>query len=671
MTAAICFSCGAEKFSAFTPCPACKSTPSGEEQLALSMALCEHLHSKRDLTVFAADIRAHRKLVLAPGVLEQAREALKDKQLVAMLGMVADRNQQEQGTQSKPTTKPPDTERPRENTLKVRADTPSLTALHRTAFGILGATTRDNRRRIVELAEAKSLTLDSDVCTEARSDLTNPRARLMAELAWLPGLSPKRAKEYCTLLEQDVTRCIELVQKECAIVRANVYSAAFELFDTQMDNVYWAAAIEDIARQVDEIESTDVLRLINEDREVAGFPAIPNPDLIESALSERRRYYKDSIKEAIDRLPTARMIQVITDIVQSATNGGTEPAPMLIDELVDSFEAGVRPFLDREADNARKLVKTTHDSAAGGERVVKPLLDKLDQVVRNWDKVAKPIHINMNVRGIEHEQSKALAYEIRNLGIDLYNKHRMLEQAQRVTNLLQEVFSELPEVADRLEEDAKAIHNIFEEREQSKRQTEQWAKEITYETRIGLVFKDTLRISPNGIEWKGVRCSLDSITGVGWGATRNSVNGIPTGTDYFISFCDSRNVTRIQTNREQVFSGFTDKLWKAAGVRLLTEMLEGLRAGKQYQFGNAILDDLGMELTKRHTFRANEKVRANWSQLHIWNADGSFYVGVKDDKEAYLALLYQAANNAHVLEAAIRMKFKNDGDRLSSILKGS
>lgn len=49
------------------------------------------------------------------------------------------------------------------------------TALHQTPFAILAVTTRDGRRRIVELAEEKSLELDHDVCQKARSDLTNPR----------------------------------------------------------------------------------------------------------------------------------------------------------------------------------------------------------------------------------------------------------------------------------------------------------------------------------------------------------------------------------------------------------------------------------------------------------------------------------------------------------------
>ena len=63
--------------------------------------------------------------------------------------------------------------------------TPRLitTALHQSAFAVLGVTTRDDRRRIVELAEEKSLELDHDVCQKARSDLTNPRTRLGVEIA--------------------------------------------------------------------------------------------------------------------------------------------------------------------------------------------------------------------------------------------------------------------------------------------------------------------------------------------------------------------------------------------------------------------------------------------------------------------------------------------------------
>lgn len=667
MTQAICFSCGTEKFGAFTQCPVCKDVPSNIDQQVVSMALCEHMHSKVQLAVFAEDIRARRKLAFAPGVLDQAREALKDPQLVSMLGMVSSRtnSQPVKPAQSAPQKTP---QREANKKIRIRSDAPSDTALDRTAFGILGATTRDDRRRIVELAEEKSLILDSDVCTKSRSDLTNPRIRLSVEIAWLPGISPKRASAYRVLLRQDIDLFMSSASDESPLIKSNLIAAAMDFFDPAMDADGWASWIFELAYEADQIDPEDVRRIINEDRAVAGFPEISGLDLVESEISERRRHFKEVIKDAIDRLPTAKMIDVITDVVESATDSGTEHAPILIDELIDSFEIGVRPFLDREAENVLKLVTTAHEAAPSGERVVKPVLDKLEIVVRNWDKVAQPIQVSMKARGMEHEQSSQLAYQMRSLGIDLFNKHGMLEQAQRVTNLLQEVFAELPEVANRLDEDAEAIDNIFNERAQENRKSAEWTNEITYQAEIGLVFKDTLRISPNGVEWKGNRISLDAVTGIGWGATRNSVNGVPTGTDYFILYCDSRNVTRIQTNRETIYSNFIDRLWKAIGVRLLTEMLEGLRDGKRYQFGDAVLDDYGLQLTKSHTFRADEQIRAKWSQLQIWNVNGSFYVGMTEDKEAYLELPYQATNNAHVLEAAIRMKFKNGKERLSSLL---
>ena len=70
----------------------------------------------------------------------------------------------------------------------------------------------------------------------------------------------------------------------------------------------------------------------------------------------------------------------------------------------------------------------------------------------------------------------------------------------------------------------------------------------------------------------------------------------------------------------------------------------------------------------RRKFSADEKIKATWAELQIWSANGSLCIGKTSDKKAALALPYQGANNAHVLEAAIRMKFKTGHPKLSSIL---
>lgn len=670
MTYAICFRCGAEKGGgALGRCSACKAAPTRSDDVALSIALCEHLQTRAALATCAEDIRARRKLAIPPDALRQAREALQDRQLLAMLGMAADpANEREGAAKSSRHGSGTGVQGAEDERVVARKDGPLATALDQTPFGILDASTRDNRRRIVELAEAKGLTLEPTVCAKARLDLSNPRSRLAAEVAWLPGVSPKRTAAYRLLLRRDLPFYLRTAADENPLVRANLLAAAFDYLGEDLAVDDWAAMIYKLATDVDAIDVERVRQLINEDRAAAGFPEVDETDAIESEFSVRRRYYRDVVKAGIDRLPTAKMLDVVTNVVDASTSGGTEHGPILVDELVDSYEVAVRPFLDKEGANALALTAGALDSAQLGGKAVAPILDKLEGVIANWCRVARPIQVSLRARGMDHPQSNELAYKIRSLGIDLYNKHEDLDLAQRITHLLQKAFEYVPEVAERVEEDAGAIEGIFQKREQAKRDSEAWAREITYEAQIGIVLKDTLRISPNGIEWKGARTPLEAVTGIGWGATRNSVNGIPTGTDYFLTFCDRNRVTRIQTNRQQVFSTFSDKLWRAVGVRLMTEMLQGLRSGNRYQFGNAVLEDRGMELTKQRLFGADEHIRATWSQLQIWSANGALCIGVSNDKKAYLQLPYQQANNAHLLEAAIRMKFKNGSDRLSSIL---
>jgi hypothetical protein len=149
------------------------------------------------------------------------------------------------------------------------------------------------------------------------------------------------------------------------------------------------------------------------------------------------------------------------------TSGGEDHAPGLIDDLVDSYEVETQGILQKEAENVHKLIKAARDHADSGEAAVKPYVDKLDAVARNWDKIAQPIQLSSKARGIDHEASRDLAYEIRSLAIDLFNKHDMLAQSQRLTGLIQELFAEVPEIADRVEEDADALADIFQQRKQA------------------------------------------------------------------------------------------------------------------------------------------------------------------------------------------------------------
>lgn len=673
MAMAICFKCGSGKSGALVACRSCNAAPRTNSEYAVSLALSDHLSSKDQLTQYSHELRNGKKLSVPREALVQALDALKDPQLLAMLGaqpQPATPTPAPASTRQAPPVPPAAPQRVSKPPPPVKPE-PRLTttALHQTPFAILGVTTRDDRRRIVELAEEKSLELDHGVCQKARSDLTNPRTRLSAEIAWLPGVSPRRASQLVEGLLHDALA----VREESGLptlAHLNLLAAAFEAVDSEHDAEDLASFIQEVAYLVDEIDPEDVLRDINEDRAVSGFPEVRALDQIEAELAERKRYYRSAIKDALDRLPPTTLVQVMTDTVEGVTLGGEDHAPELIDDLVDSYEVETQGFLQKEAENVHKLIKAARDSANSGEAAVKPYVDKLDAVARNWDKVAQPIQLSAKARGIDHEASRDLAYEIRSLAIDLFNTHDMLTQSQRLTGLLQELFAELPEVSERVEQDADALADIFHERKQAVARRDEWAREITYRAEIGVMFKDTLSISPDGISWKGQSFSLDSITRVRWGGVRHSVNGVPTGTTYTIAFGDKRSEAVVELKKEDIYSKFIDKLWRAVCVRLLGEMLEALKDGRDLYFGDALLHDDGITLVKHKFLGANERVRCTWGQVQIWNADGSFCIGSKDDKKTNVGISYIHVANTHILEQLIRMAFKKPGlRRLSELLQ--
>lgn len=669
MDDAVCFKCGAAKNGALTACSACGEIPRTDSELALSLVLCAHISTMDQLAKFSYEIRANARPSVLKSQMSQANEALKDPQLMAMLGDRKTGPHVETAVLREGRDNQKISRSPEQVSLSSRrARSIHVTALQKNPFAILGATTRDDRRRIVELAEEKSLSIDHDTCQKARSDLTNPRTRVSAELSWMPGVSPRRAAQLNELILRDPMALREESGLP-SLAHANLMAAAFEAIDEADSAADVAEFIQEMATLAGEISVDEVLRDINEDRSVAGFPEVRAAEQIEAELADRRRYYRAAIKDALNRLPPKSLVEAMTLTVDGATYGGELHAPELIDELVDGYAVETQGFLQREAESAERLMSAIRSAAKSNESGVGSLIDKLETVARNWDKVAQPIQLSAKARGIDHDASHEVAYSIRGLAIELFNDHDLLTHSQRLTALIKELFAELPEVSEKIDQDSKALSDIFLNRRQAEAQKDQWAKDVTYRAELGLIFKDVLSISPTGVSWKNLNFPLDSVTRIRWGGVRQSVNGVPTGTTYTLAFGDGRTEAVVELQKENVYSAFVDRLWRAVGIRLLGEILGALKAGKELRFGDAMLRDDGITLMK-HKFFGTEPVRCGWSQVHVWNADGAFYIGAKDDKKTYVCLSYINSPNTHVLEQAIRMAFEKPGlRRLSDLLQ--
>jgi hypothetical protein len=520
----------------------------------------------------------------------------------------------------------------------------------------------------MERAEEQALHGDQVECQKSRSDLTNPRARLAAEISWLPGVSPRMAELLVNTLSDDPlgTRTQAGLPD---LAKANLMAAGLELVDQQLAEPHEVADfMEALALIAEDISIEDALRDINEDRAVAGFPEVRDTAAVEAEIDARKKAYKLVLKDFLNEMPSRALIETMALLLEQSTNSGESHAPALIDELVDSYEIETQNFLQKQQENITKIIESTLACAPSNVAVDRSLGD-LDVAVRNWSAVAKPIQLSMKARGITHQHSEAIGYAIRSLGIDLFNKHSLMAQAELTTKLVLENFADLPEIVEKVQVDASTLSRLKKEASETSTRNVEWERDITYSGEIGVVFKDTLSISPSGITWKDETFPLESINGVRWGGVRNSINGIPTGTNYTIAFGNSRGSSVVTLNREAVYSKFVDCLWRAVCIRLLIGIVESLKEGAVLTFGNMSVRDDAF-LLERHKFLAsNEFVWNSLDDVNIRSENGNVVISSKSDKKMYSASSYIDHWNTHILEHLVRGAFKKGCNRLSDYLE--
>ena len=192
-------------------------------------------------------------------------------------------------------------------------------------FYKLGATIRDNRRQLHDLADEASLIKDHMEIEKALSELTKPKNRLSAEVAWLLGIAPKRASAIINVLMNEPLKSLDEEQNLPPISRANMIATMISrlaILSSKFSSNVYADIVEfsfvSLIDAHDQFNSEALLHLINEERLVSGFPEVADIRLIENELLQRRQYYKQVVKLAMDQMPPDKLIQTITKIVQSS-----------------------------------------------------------------------------------------------------------------------------------------------------------------------------------------------------------------------------------------------------------------------------------------------------------------------------------------------------------------
>lgn len=535
-------------------------------------------------------------------------------------------------------------------------------------FFILKATPRDRKARLIELADEQALHGDQDNAVSARNALSNARSRLAAEVAWFPGLSPKRVESYLDEIRRGIVPSLDGLSALC---QANLLAEALHLHAQEgADSL--RSAIAELADQVDEFDHNEVMLAINEDRQASGVPFVNDASLVEEELTARCRNFQRTITGLLNDLPSDVMVGAYERLIAEASLDGEWEAPRLTNDLIDAYELHAGKHLEEESVRIAELVKATETASDRhvAEKQIRNSVLEIIEALKDWDRIAQPIQLSRKSRGLDHDESKQLAFQARSLTIHLFNEHDYLEDAQLLSNALQELFAEVAVVSDKIQEDVGALNEIEASRKEQARiankEAADFAREITYETSFGLIFKDKFRISPNGIDYKGRLTPLDDITGVSWGAVKHYRNGIPTGTTYHFKYCTAAAWTEIQPDEHQ-YTAIIAKAWRAVCIRILLGMMESWGKGGSVNIGGVEVRDDGLVLTKSHIFKANEQKFFGWGEMSKGASNGNLSFYGKPDKKFTGAFSYKDTLNAHIFDFAIDRIWEGKASRLSRI----
>ena len=540
--------------------------------------------------------------------------------------------------------------------------------LRENPFYLLGATPRDDKSRLMDLSDEKSLIDESGIINDARTMLSNPGKRILCEISWLPGISPKQVNSIVELINNEPKQVFQNLQENVLppLVATNALASAISNLPEQTNGKDLSEWIISLAKYHEEINSEDLVIVLNEEREISKFSSINDISRVEDALSDQRDYYKQVIKSALNKLPPFEIVTAVTKSVEETTSLGVHQGPIIIDDMVDSFEVESQQFLAEETKNVDVIIKRILDSVKiekHRDTVIPELVTRLEEVIRNWDFVAQPMQVSCRSKGVRHDLSHELSRKLRDLTLDLFEKYDMLDLSKRITVLQKEVFAEVDQVLEQSKVDEDALNNIAYERETAVDDIQKWKNEITYEADIGIaLFKKKLRVSPDGVSFKGKLFPLDEIVAVRWGGTQKQHS-----TECTITVRTRSDSIFIQTNNERIYSRFTEKLWKAVGVRLLTDFLQLIDSGECYPFGSSNVCNEGVELVRKKLF-GEEKKFFSWSQLSTNIHSGYFSIQSINNPDFNVHLLYETDDNVHILSTAINILKDKSASSFSELL---
>jgi hypothetical protein len=540
-------------------------------------------------------------------------------------------------------------------------------------FCRINARAHHNRAKLIDLADTQGLVGDPDDAARALSDLTNPRKRVAAEVAWFPGVSAAHADVLLSMLKTPpilLSNAQDLPPPGMA--RANLLAAGLRRLDAEDRTPSSVAVwIMEISTSFEYAEPDTLMLLINDDRMVSGFPEITDISAVRGELNDQRRYFRSVIMSALGSMRESDRLETIMKVVRSSTGDGSKLASAVVFDMVDLYEVESKAALAKQEQKLQFLMARVRDAAEQNQSDsdTANLIGGLMTDFRAWRHVIEPIHICSRVRGLKSTRDALLgaAAELES-ALSALGRTNL---AEALSESLKKVFADDWELSYESEKTEKIQASVAQPPEaavDTPEKTPDYAGELIFETDVEVISLEKLRISSEFIEWQGRRWNVGSITRMRWGRITDDEPGARSVISYRVFWGDEAGWASMDFVNGRLYEKIVRGLWKAVGQKLLRGILAGLRDGGSYRFGTVTANDRGIEL-ERHDGAEGGRVFCAWTDAVIMDQSGAFRIGKSDDNQIWTDFRYLEEDNINLLENAVRLREKHGAPRLSSLLQ--
>ena len=376
-------------------------------------------------------------------------------------------------------------------------------------FYILRATTTDDRHRIMDLAQEASLLSTTQECQVACDILIHPKKRISAEIAWMPGVITDKARRIVNLLEalpqnqSDIDKSTSTKSLATAlscipyIISNTAFDEVFELLLPRNDELNPLAQANLMAARIfhlkyqksevvlqwilklndtfDRIHAEDVLQKLNNERKQSGFPEINDIDTVEAEIRNRRTHYKNVIAFALKNMPPQQIPNILKCAVETAQRSDQKNTSLVIEDVIGDYEiaaqAALKNAIEDYFETLNKEIRASVEQQTQKDQdplEIEIKIVKLIAALKQWHIYTYSINVIKKKQGKTHELSQRLAQRIRHLAIHLFSEYDKLDISKQILNVLQQVFIEIPNIADKITADLHTLNKIQEQRELNK-----------------------------------------------------------------------------------------------------------------------------------------------------------------------------------------------------------